>query len=528
MSRTNGRHFGSRFLGAVAVIASALTITMIVGPAGHLGSAGAASGTSIEVCNAGHVSGSFPFTVDSGPSFSIQVGHCVIKAVSAGENLVKELVDSTGTGLQSISVAPGSASLAHQVQNSTSQAGYAKVNIESGARVTVTFTNASSYGQLKVCKVAPAGSGLVGTAFNFTERTANELVGPFAVDAATKPDTSCSGLTRYRVGTKVNVSEAPTTGTEVTGIDVTGGTLASANYAAGAATAIVGPSTVTTVVNYTNGIGFIGSGEIEVCVVRGDSNVQGSFNFDLSSGEWSASVSVTTSQCTEIEVPLGQITVTEEVKPPYDVSSVTAIPQGDLVSENLAKQTGTFSTSFDAATTAVFTDSTAIAQLAPFSGSVLPGESFADQLQTNGVSPVTFSVTSPSPAFTVSSSGAVSAPDTLAINTYVVSGTDSDSVGNRGTWSYTLTVGGPGPVQTAPTGGTVVAGNPFTSQLHTTGVSPVTFTVTSSQPAFTVSSSGAVSAPDALTQGTYTVSGTDSDARGNIGTWSFTLTVTVA
>ena len=53
---------------------------------------------------------------------------------------------------------------------------------------------------------------------------------------------------------------------------------------------------------------------------------------------------------------------------------------------------------------------------------------------------MTFTVTTPSPAFTVSSSGHVSALNTLAVGSYTVSGDDTDSCSNTGTWTYTLTV----------------------------------------------------------------------------------------
>ncbi len=88
---------------------------------------------------------------------------------------------------------------------------------------------------------------------------------------------------------------------------------------------------------------------------------------------------------------------------------------------------------------------------------------------------MTFLVTSSSPAFSVSSSGAVSAPGTLLPNVYTVSGTDSDAFGNSGIWSFQLTVNpATGTItQTAPTTGTVTAGSPFTSQLDTTRATTV-------------------------------------------------------
>jgi len=216
-----------------------------------------------------------------------------------------------------------------------------------------------------VCEVAAANSSsLLGQSFSFTERTADSVVGPFSVNAASKPDVSCGGLTRYRVGTRVSIAEAAVTGVQVSNVDVTGGSLSS--WAGLDATAIVGPSNVTTVVNYTNEIvcGACGPGAIEVCVQAGDSTVNGTFNFQLSSGEWSTSVSVTLPSgsgvvCTgDIPVPPGHVTVTEESDPPYDVSAVAAIPTGDLVSEDLATQTATFTVTDQVATTAIFTDST--------------------------------------------------------------------------------------------------------------------------------------------------------------------------
>lgn len=398
---------------------------------------------------------------------------------------------------------------------------------------SASATSKPAMGKLEVCTSERDTPSLIGVPFSFTESKGRSTVGPFSVDAAAKADVNCGGLTKYPVGTKVNIAELPnSSGVQVETIHVANGTASNVNLPAGTATVTVGASTVITKVNYANGIPGGRLASIEVCVLPGDKSVTGSFTFGLSEGKWSDTLPpVPANQCSgDVTVRPGQVTVTEEPSSPYDVSSVGSIPQSALVSEDLAKGEATYSVGNGSSVTAIFTNSTVtsgtVTQEAPISGTVTPGNPFTDQLNTNDVSPVTFTVTSSHPAFTVSSSGAVSAPDTLAVGTYTVSGTDSDGLGNTGTWVYTLTVGGPPPIQTAPTSGTVVAGHPFTSQLHTTGVSPVTFTVTSSSPAFTVSSSGAVSAPDTLAVGFYTVSGTDRDELGDTGTWSFTLTVT--
>jgi len=314
--------------------------------------AGAATGRHIEVCKEGNVSGSFSFTLNDS-TFSLVSGQCSTFTANT-TNTVTEAA-YTATHLASISIV-GSTGSSSSVANRT-----AHVPVAAGTTPTVTFTNAPSYAYLKVCKVAPAGSGLDGLPFSFTERTANSTVGPFTVNAAATADTSCGGLTRYQVGTRVNISEAATANVQVTNIDVTGGSLATSNYALGTATAIVGPSTVTTVVNYTNNnVPPQEFGYIEVCKQAGDSFVNGNFTFDLSEGEWSSSVTVPTGGCSgDIQVPAGQVAVTEESNPPYYVSSVAAIPQGDLVSENLANQTATFTVAANApATTAIFTNST--------------------------------------------------------------------------------------------------------------------------------------------------------------------------
>lgn len=81
--------------------------------------------------------------------------------------------------------------------------------------------------------------------------------------------------------------------------------------------------------------------------------------------------------------------------------------------------------------------------------------------------------------------------------------------------------------QFPPTSGTISYGDFFSSQLQAAAYpfSPVTYVTTSSSP-LEVSPEGVVSAPGApLAPGSYTVSGADTDTLGDVGTWSFTLTV---
>jgi uncharacterized repeat protein (TIGR02543 family) len=172
----------------------------------------------------------------------------------------------------------------------------------------------------------------------------------------------------------------------------------------------------------------------------------------------------------------------------------------------------------------------AITQIAPTSGTVdVAGSAgFTDTLAVSGnVGAVTY-VTSPlSTHLTVSGSGGVSTTGPLAAGAYTVSGTDSDTNGDSGAWTYKLTVTDT-IVQGAPTSGTVdVAGSAgFTDTLAVSGnVGAVTYVTSPLSTHLTVSGSGGVSTTGPLAAGAYTVSGTDSDTNGDSGAWTYKLTV---
>jgi len=170
--------------------------------------------------------------------------------------------------------------------------------------------------------------------------------------------------------------------------------------------------------------------------------------------------------------------------------------------------------------------------------SVSHSAAFTDSLSaTPGfVDAVAYVVTSPSTptGLVVSGSGAVTTSGTLGATTYAISGTDSDTYGNTGVWSYTLTVtpssGTTTLIQTSALSGSVTndlsaqySAGPITVKY---GVGSVTFTTTKSSTALEVSPAGLISTSGPLAIGTYSVSGTDSDTEGDSGTWTYTLTVT--
>lgn len=86
--------------------------------------------------------------------------------------------------------------------------------------------------------------------------------------------------------------------------------------------------------------------------------------------------------------------------------------------------------------------------------------------------------------------------------------------------------------QAAPMSGTTstTASSTFADQLATTGgIGAISFAATpATSCGLDVSSSGAISTTGTVAAGTCTVSGTDDDAFGDTGTWTYTLTITPA
>lgn len=182
-----------------------------------------------------------------------------------------------------------------------------------------------------------------------------------------------------------------------------------------------------------------------------------------------------------------------------------------------------------------------ITQASPSMGSTTVGNSltYSDQLNVSGNNgAVAFTTTVNSPELTVDpSTGVVTTTGLLSSGTYVVSGTDTDASGDTGVWTYSLSVASP-PIlpgrheliQTSATAGstTTPASAAFVPPAIAVADSngAVTFATTTSSPGLKVTPAGAVSVTGSLASGTYTVSGTDQDISSDVGTWTYTLTVT--
>jgi hypothetical protein len=147
-------------------------------------------------------------------------------------------------------------------------------------------------------------------------------------------------------------------------------------------------------------------------------------------------------------------------------------------------------------------------------------------LVTNNSGPVTFTEATGSPSLVVSTSGLVTTSGPLAVGSYIATGTTVDAEGNTGTFSFTLGVGTLS--QSSPLKGSakVSTSLKYTTQIAVTNpVGAVTFSQTTGTPSLIVSPAGIITTNGALTVGTYSATGTESDTADDVGTFSFTLTV---
>jgi hypothetical protein len=172
-----------------------------------------------------------------------------------------------------------------------------------------------------------------------------------------------------------------------------------------------------------------------------------------------------------------------------------------------------------------------ITQGAPMTGWTTPAASaaFKAHLATTGQGgSVSFVTTSWACWVDVSSSGAITATRGLKAGHCTIQGTDSDTAGDTGTWTYTLNIGAVTITQRAPMTGTTTtaASVRFKGHLAMTGRhGHVWFVTTSRSCGVAVSSSGAITTKGRLKAGHCTVWGTDTGSARTWGRWTFTLTV---
>ena len=235
----------------------------------------------VNICKANTVTGTYQFSLDSGPAISIAAGNCDLIEVEDGYNTVTELPDTTGaTQLSEISVSPPVDTVAGtlSVPNRT-----VTVNIPANQTATTTFTNVY-VAQIQVCKIAGTPS-LVGDPFNFTYSGGVPTTPPFTVDAGTASAPVCSTPVSYPAGSSVTTTEVSIpSGVQVSPPIVTSSPSSgscSTDASAGTATCSLGTSGGLTTVTYTD----VEEPKIEVCKIAGTSSLVGDpFNFTYSGG----------------------------------------------------------------------------------------------------------------------------------------------------------------------------------------------------------------------------------------------------
>ena len=311
-------------------------------PAAHANNVG--PGT-IEVCKAaknGMAGLPFQFKLNGGAPFTVTGGSCSgPMAAPAGNNTVVE-TQQAGLEVQKIKAKKVSENLA---------TGTVVVKVKAGSTPAneslVTFTNRRNPAVgLKVCKVTTDVT-LQGDSFSFTENG-----GPaYSVKAGTPASPICSDVHKYALDTQVNIAELAVPNTLVSNITVSDGRGSNIDTANRTVTATIGAG--VTVVTYTNIVAPVPQfGYIEVCKSAGDAfvigdtiggaYVTGSFDFTITAPGFTATRSVLVGQCSEpIQVPAGNVSVTEAARFPYYVSNIWVDPSNRLVTKNLANGTVT-------------------------------------------------------------------------------------------------------------------------------------------------------------------------------------------
>ena len=304
------------------------------------------------------------------------------------------------------------------------------------------------------------------------------------------------------------------------------------------------PSLVVSPTGLVTTTGALAPGVYSATGTTSAGNDRGTFIFALSVGTitqaapTSGSATVGTSASFNAQLTTtgasGPVTFVQSTGAPSLVVSPTGLvtTSGNLAKGNYSASGTTTDASGDQGTFSFVLHVGSMTQSPPVFASATPLSSatFSNQLVMTGASgPVTFVQTRGAPSLLVSPTGLVTTSGSLAPGSYVVRGTASDPVGDRGTFFFNLRVLTPKAItQAAPTSGSATVGTSasFNAQLTTTGASgPVTFVQSTGAPSLVVSPTGLVTTSGNLAKGNYSASGTTTDASGDQGTFSIVLTV---
>lgn len=443
----------SLIMGGLAVLPLAMgTLTSVAQSAG---ATTATTGT-VEICKSGAngMTGiNFVFSVSglAAGTVTVKGGQCSAPlTVTAGHNTITETAANLPAGdrVSKMAVSPPSRAISRDLATRS-----VVVAVPPGTTATnetlVTYTNVVPPGTLKVCKIS-GNPTLQGSMFTFTLNGG----APFSIAAGTPTSPVCSSISRYPVGTVVQIAESPTPNVHVKAVKSNNTSLTS-NLGAGTSSVTIMPG--HTVVTYNNAVNPIPqTGYVEVCKDASDSYVSGSFSFHITAPGFTKTASVPVGECTPpIQIPAGNVNISEAARSPYSLDHVSAIPSSALVSQNDTNGTAVVSVPVSSSTaneTQVhFVNDTQMSQLKvckalTANSSALAGQTFTFQIQeqfasTTGASATqTLSVTAGSAGGTLCSL----LPNMLPIGTVVTvsesipSGADYSAVSGNPT---TLTMG---------------------------------------------------------------------------------------
>jgi len=151
-------------------------------------------------------------------------------------------------------------------------------------------------------------------------------------------------------------------------------------------------------------------------------------------------------------------------------------------------------------------------------------------LSNTGVTGVTYSLTSaPIAGISLDPAGNILTTSAATPGLYQITGNVTDANGDTGSWQINLQVKVVLAQASANTTDTVAAGTAYAGQLVVPNVVGALSDnqLVGNSTGIVVSSIGAISAPNTLVPGVYTVGGNMSDGNGDQGSWTFTLTVTL-
>jgi Ice-binding-like len=272
--------------------------------------------------------------------------------LAAGPVTVTETLP-VGVQLTSITTTPSDL-----LVSSDLPAGQATVTINAGGWTIVTFQNArtpvSPTGFLQICKVA--GAGIVpGTNFVFTAAGT-----PVTVPAGLPPEGSCSAAFAEPAG-PVTITETLLSGTVLAAVaTLPGGLLVGSNLAAGTAIVTVqnGAQTIVTFVDAIPG-GPSTTGFLQICKVAGAGIAVGT-NFTFTVAGTPVTVAAGPAPGGTCSAPLvetaGLVTILETLPSGTTLTDVTTLPNGSLVSSNLAAGSATVTVNASGQTIATFLD----------------------------------------------------------------------------------------------------------------------------------------------------------------------------